>query len=851
MQNSNPSNVIRTIEALARLGADFKAKYDRFSVLLDAVKRGDVVMVSELVHLGADMNYGGERGITVLNTLLFSVAVEQNDFYKDVLEALVSAGADVDSGYDFELPLFLAVERSDTRMVETLSSLGANMNKAMQCAKGHGRPISLACSLDNTEVVEWLLKLGADPNAEILAGAEPLLEALLRSDRVMLQCLLKCGANPMVGKEYRRVRVGDRALLEGEVKELECLLRGGARLRTEVVYGDIELNQETKRIADIFGIILPRQPLESFSQINECIMQDVSSDILTMLLTLGANKLCGWNIARITHPTDDDRVLFERVDGHQEPVTNVHSNLHTACLFGNLDIVRLLLIDGSDVHARDTLGKKPFDMLPLASTVDYSTLYVTRDTAMVMEKVEMDAVPHLACPRMESLVCTPGIGDVQSIEYPKAAEISEHVKMMTQTIAQECRKLPNIRLIGCGSAAEGTKVGLPDEMDFLAEVDHCVENEQVYLKSAGHDYVYYTDPRSKLLMDGSKTFHSCIRTELFDVAKNKHCLFQGGALRVMPSSLRKLIDDSNRRATSPLFLAWVSRPKHMANQVNVSISVDFVPSLHVKNWPDGAIVETWLLGSEALRERGYYIVPKPPHVNSELAEKCEYTKEELQVLWKISFPHLETYHMQHLEKRVKDVYLVAKTLRNPDVCRILVTDEGSWPKNVDKYITSYMLKMIFFKNVDEFLHSNLSLEEMVCRVYDQVEEGLSSGFIPLYFMPKVSALAGHKLNIPKCAKVAKIMKRFVHALCLRDCQRDQHAADEEEEVVIIYQRKPTSVYRAIEIGMPKTDVVEFNHTVLESNSQIYARSNRAAVSEWVPRQPNTRQLPGWILEDSG
>ena len=123
-----------------------------------------------------------------------------------------------------------------------------------------------------------------------------------------------------------------------------------------------------------------------------------------------------------------------------------------------------------------------------------------------------------------------------------------------------------------------------------------------------------------------------------------------------------------------------------------------------------------------------------------------------------------------------------------------VSDEGSWPRNTGKYISSYMLKMIFFKNVENFLNSDLSLGEMVCCLYDELEESLSYGFIPLYFMPKVSALSGHKLNIPKSARVAKIMKKFVHAYY----QRDKRARQGCEEINH-QQRERTFVYQAIEI----------------------------------------------------
>ena len=100
----------------------------------------------------------------------------------------------------------------------------------------------------------------------------------------------------------------------------------------------------------------------------------------------------------------------------------------------------------------------------------------------------------------------------------------------------------------------------------------------------------------------------------------------------------------------------------------------------------------------------------------------------------------------------------------------MIRDNGSLPRKADKYLTSYMLKMIFFKNVEDFRQADLELGEMVCKVYDDLEQSLSDGFIPLFFLPKVSALSGINIDISKSRQVAAIMKRFVRALHERDCR---------------------------------------------------------------------------------
>jgi ankyrin repeat protein len=785
---NGPKLTSDTAKLLVGLGADINSKFDYMDFLSQAVVRRDEKMVNVLFDLGMHQEQIAKMGLTLLNYFFDNRTFISNVSDRNMLQLLLNAGANVNTTSEMRTPLSLAVERSDTNMVETLAARGEDMNKTV--TKGFWHPLTMACCLDAAYMPQHLIEHGANPNAECIVGIEPLLEALQRCDEEMVQCLLRCGAKPAVGERYRRDRAIDRALANSS-EAVRCLIKAGVDLSAKVLYGGVpDLTEGARKIAQEFGIAVHTQLSQEYTLLSKCIGKGADFDILQTLLSHGANKSCGDSTAREPMPETEE---LNRPESELE-----YSNLHRACWRGDSDIVRLLLIDGGDMNALDSLGNIPFSMLPLASFADYHTIYETMTTEKVIERVGLDSTPILLNRKSDSLLWTSGLGDVKRMLFPKCTEIYEDVHAIVCEIGKRGKLFSRSEIIRCGSAGEGAKVGLPDEMDFLVEIARIDGINQLNLKQVGDDYVQYSDNHSDLLRQGSKVFHFHFLKRFNVAVGGLNCK----NTTVQNSFYNNLIRDSNRRATTPLHMVWRD-----TNRVpRVTISVDVVPGLHVDNsWPDGGISKTWLLNSDELQRYGYFLVPKPPHSSTHLANR--YPPEVLQTLWKISFPHLETYHMQHLEKRIKDVYVLAKCLRNPDVCRIMVTDEGSYPRSVDKFVTSYMLKMAFFKNVEYFLHSDLSLGEMVCRVYDEVEGGLSRGFIPLYFLPKVSALAGHKLDIPKCARVAMTMKKFVHAMNLRESQQDENAIVEDVEEIVVYQRKPSSVYKCIEIALPE-DVPE-------------------------------------------
>ncbi|XP_064624702.1 poly [ADP-ribose] polymerase tankyrase-2-like [Lineus longissimus] len=216
-------------------------------------------------------------------------------------------------------------------------------------------------------------------------------------------------------------------------------------------------------------------------------------------------------------------------------------------------------------------------------------------------------------------------------------------------------------------------------------------------------------------------------------------------------------------ASTPMSIRWQQSPPRTGS---IIVSIDLVPVLSISDWPNDFIQKTWLMNSRTLRGSGYKVVMKPPHEESDMGKRLG---EELRVqLWRISFPHLEVAHISSLESRVKDVYVTAKCLRNPAVCRIVLRDSDGKLQFVNKYLTSYMLKTVFMHNVEAFLSKNLSLAEMLMVLFSQLEDHLSKRFIPLFWVPRINLLEGLNIDVEKAHQVAKLMTSFVREMVLRD-----------------------------------------------------------------------------------
>jgi ankyrin repeat protein len=124
--------------------------------LYDAVRRGDLGRVEEIIHGGlVDINFGSPSGKTAL-----IAAIDRRR--PDIALFLIQNGADVNKGSNRNYtPLHHAVMQKSVPMVEMLLSHGANPNIRNS---NNDPPLNLAAWQGNQQMVDALRIGGAIPN---------------------------------------------------------------------------------------------------------------------------------------------------------------------------------------------------------------------------------------------------------------------------------------------------------------------------------------------------------------------------------------------------------------------------------------------------------------------------------------------------------------------------------------------------------------------------------------------------------------------------------------------------------------------------------------------------------------
>ncbi|XP_064634571.1 uncharacterized protein LOC135492209 [Lineus longissimus] len=766
---------IRYIRLILEHGADVNVRINKVKVIYEAVRRRDTKMVKHLVELGSWFLGKVIIRSTVYQTTMMKIM--DPDRMLEMVQLLTEAGGRVNEMFNSTTLLHLAVRQDDQAMVETLvgfKEYNIDLWEDRDC-----QPVQQAVYEGRPNLVKYLVNQGADPNSKCIDMIRATHVAVEQGNIDMLRCLAKHGADVNAGKN--EVTCLFIAISRGNLEMVKCLVNLGADINTGYLRNITPIQDaltaqdmpEVKR-PEVLNVLLDASqnqiqltetrpnPLNNVISLELPLNTSIyygKIDVVEYLIQrrgedqVDINALQTYIQKSIHHRQPDNNLIqdchtvaFKGVDAVRSDDGDIlRLNIETAADLGYTDMIRLLIV----THQPGCLLGDPLASLPLAQKLDYSVLHeaIAREPGQViLEKVPNDARPRVLCQSMDTLIRTPGIGSVLDIPELDIKDMSEAVEKFLDWVLKNYGKMfLGAKVSQTGSSAEGTKVGLPTEMDYLFKLNL---------------------PRSEI--------PNIINSEIKGYV---HCKYDETNTRIERRELFKngMIENDERKACSSTELAW-----YTSENSKLVISVDAVPCLPIDGWPREAIRETWLMNSQTLHSKGYLLVPKPPNPTSQIGQQC--SDEELETLWRISVSHIETEHMQKLEPRVRRVYSTAKCLRNPDVCRIMVTDEGSVPKSVDRYITSYLLKMIFFRNVEDFRKANQSVGEMVCKVYDDLDEGMTRGCIPEYFQPTVNVLAGLKMGlVPKITRVARIMKRFVRALYQRDCKADQGYVTEGSE----------------------------------------------------------------------
>ncbi|XP_064649055.1 uncharacterized protein LOC135501136 [Lineus longissimus] len=697
-----------------------------------------------------------------------------------MVDLLVKAGAFIEiSNYENDTPIVCAAKWGNVEIVDVLLKEGA-------CSRSssHGLILNIGATFGRRRVVEYILRRGMSLESRDLKGNTPLQNAIIKGHLSVVQLLIRSGADTSTSN-FSSESIIYSAASCGHADMVKYLGSRGAQ-----------------KLLD-----LPNA--SGWSPIAKAVSGGHFRTV-RQLHQLGADMNCS---------------------------VNGKGLLHLAAESGCLDIYQYLIIAGLDCKRPNIHGLKAYECFPFQSKLNYQASNrlghsSEQSLSYVMSRLnEQYATPAYRY-KLSELSGVLGLGSVNIIEGGVSETIMGFVREKEVVKGSEL----------CGSSAEGTKVQLPDEMDFLRLVsaNHLSRNEMV---DTLHGYKYIQTSTIKNRFLSSKALHESASQNLESSAKAQESkksgeiLLQavaGGGGASVPVTIRWPDDKPLKRIVSDHIVTtlpvddwpddwqddWsnyalqkgesesevtadvcvyqrtgcilsqvdarrglASVPVTIKRLENISssllISVDIVPIFHVDDWPDDAIKKTWRMDEDTLRKSGYRLVLKPPHKDSEYGRLLP--EEDRERMLRISFSHLEPVTIAPLDPRIKDAYITAKCLRSPMACGVVIKDTNGVIHFVSHFLTSYLLKTVFLHNIDDFLETNRSLPEMVYIIYSKLEEYLGKGNLPFYWQPSVNLLEGLKLNIAKSHQVAKLMKAIVGRMSRLERVDENHGDDARED----------------------------------------------------------------------
>lgn len=277
---------------------------------------------------------------------------------------------------------------------------------------------------------------------------------------------------------------------------------------------------------------------------------------------------------------------------------------------------------------------------------------------------------------LHSMCFVPGVGripaDMAEVENMKRS-IEEFMSKWAEKIAEIDDRFKGT-LLHSGSVYEGTKVGDPDEFDYML----CLERlAQVCSVTFDHDTKYNEVTVHKRvdesfeggyenLFDEEQLDSDKVMSVFVDVAKRALTLLDqttlAGGMYVESLTEHTLVEDTwtlHGTVTCNLKFKWTG-----LFYKQLVITVDLVPAIPLHHWPEMARDVGSLL-TEDIKSFGCHLVPKAGS-------------------WRLSFSLAERLIMGSLSQEQKSAFIGAKIILHPAVsCKIIVYDDYQTSDDVE------------------------------------------------------------------------------------------------------------------------------------------------------------------------
>lgn len=390
LDKDHTENVLSYLEQ----GVDINTQDSRGeTALMDAIKRGEYGLATDLINKGADIHIKNNGGSDALS---YALSVDSRH---SIIEApkpkpdrakvallLLDKGAKVKLPTDTECstavqgavetgsielvetllkarlgvngkgitkrhapnytescgttpPIFSAAEMGDNTMVSYLISKGANVNAVLDW--DHVTPLMSAMQKQHPNTALLLISKGANVNAKDKDGNSVLSLALryrMRND--VIKALLNAGAKVNVSGSYGQSPLTEAAG-SGDFEKVKMMIAAGAKI-------DPKSKSGTRML---WSAILSNSP----EAVRYFIKQDVDVDSISPRKTSMLFEAVDENDVEIT------KILLKAGANPNLPVPNKVPPLFQAIWENNPELVKVLLENGADVHAKGEVHAGPIE----------------------------------------------------------------------------------------------------------------------------------------------------------------------------------------------------------------------------------------------------------------------------------------------------------------------------------------------------------------------------------------------------------------------------------------------------------------------------------------------------------
>ncbi|XP_060599564.1 uncharacterized protein LOC132753140 [Ruditapes philippinarum] len=297
------------------------------------------------------------------------------------------------------------------------------------------------------------------------------------------------------------------------------------------------------------------------------------------------------------------------------------------------------------------------------------------------------------------------------------------VNHICKRLGEKDESLKNTVILS-GSVAENTKVGLPDEFDFICLLDKSaitVKVKERLKKGVLKRFFVFNKHRLSFIIDR-------LYDIIIEVLKEPDIYAH--------TNLVPLKECPERPTRSPNFkikFQWCFR-----EYKNMTIKIDIVPAFEVY-CPFNVCFH-----SERFN-------PAINHSKFVMVLFTATNKAKERILCSVSASREERHRLATLPSEARDAYVISKILCGKRMCPSVVEFEleqtrDGYPINetqCQKNISSYMLKNCLFYVAEEFQTKSLSVYGYVCKIFQKLLQFASEEKFPCYMFPCIDLFVYH------------------------------------------------------------------------------------------------------------